>query len=188
MIPSCRNPTRVVPPPSPEAVGRPLNTGAVHSRERHSVRLKGGCDPELFHEGKVEGIAKNFKSAGFGHQPRYNLFVVRDFIVCIRVKVTLLGIRPPDWRRILLPREITLGNFQRTWQTAMGWTKADLHQFVWPGTKNFGLGRESGGKVGNENKTTLHRRIRGAAVCWSCSNRSGAGSSSRAHIASGMAG
>ena len=37
----------------------------------------------------------------------------------------------------------------------MGWTNSHLHQFVLPGTRNFGLGRGFGGKVGNENKTTL---------------------------------
>jgi len=71
------------------------------------------------------------------------------------IKVTLLGTRPPVWRRILVPREITLRNLHRTLQTVMGWTNTHLHQFVLPGTRNFGLGRGFGGKVGNENKTTL---------------------------------
>jgi len=71
------------------------------------------------------------------------------------VKVTLLGTRPPVWRRILLPREITLRNLHRTLQAVMGWTNAHLHQSILPDTRNFGLGRGFGGKVGNENKTTL---------------------------------
>src|SRR6266567_2197166 len=46
------------------------------------------------------------------------------------IKVTLLGTRPPVWRRILVPREITLRNLHRTLQTVMGWTDSHLHQFV----------------------------------------------------------
>jgi Plasmid pRiA4b ORF-3-like protein len=46
------------------------------------------------------------------------------------IKVTLLGTRPPVWRRILVPREITLRNLHRTVQTVMGWTDSHLHQFV----------------------------------------------------------
>ena len=71
------------------------------------------------------------------------------------IKVTLLETRPPVWRRILVPREITLRNLHRTLQTMMGWTNAHLHQFVLPGARNFGRGRVFGGKIGNENQTTL---------------------------------
>src|SRR5438128_2778547 len=46
------------------------------------------------------------------------------------IKVTLLGTRPPVWRRMLAPRDITLRNLHRTLQTVMGWTNSHLHQFV----------------------------------------------------------
>src|SRR5260370_33309279 len=36
------------------------------------------------------------------------------------VKVTLLGTSPPVWRRILVPRDVTLQNLHRTLQTVMG--------------------------------------------------------------------
>ncbi len=71
------------------------------------------------------------------------------------IKITLIGTRPPVWRRILVPREITLRNLHRTLQTVMGWTNAHLHQFVLPGTRTFGLRQGLGGKVRNENRTTL---------------------------------
>lgn len=71
------------------------------------------------------------------------------------IKVTLIGTRPPVWRRILVPRDITLRNLHRTLQTVMGWTNAHLHQFVLPGTRNFGLRQGFGPKIGNENRTTL---------------------------------
>lgn len=70
------------------------------------------------------------------------------------VKVTLLGTRPPVWRRILVPREITLHNLHRTLQVVMGWTNSHLHQFI---SQRSGLSqqRRSGSKVTNENRTTL---------------------------------
>jgi hypothetical protein len=37
----------------------------------------------------------------------------------------------------------------------MGWTNAHLHQFVFPGTRSFGLRQGFGGKLGNESRTTL---------------------------------
>jgi hypothetical protein len=46
------------------------------------------------------------------------------------VNVTLLGTSPPVWRRILVPRDITLQHLHRTLQTVMGWTNSHLHQFV----------------------------------------------------------
>jgi hypothetical protein len=46
------------------------------------------------------------------------------------LKVALLGTSPPVWRRILVPREITLRNLHRTLQMVIGWTNSHLHQFV----------------------------------------------------------
>jgi Plasmid pRiA4b ORF-3-like protein len=75
------------------------------------------------------------------------------------VKVTLLGTRPPVWRRILVPRDITLQNLHRTLQTVMGWTNSHLHQFV---LQREGLSdtRSRGEtKVANENGTRLGELI-----------------------------
>lgn len=52
------------------------------------------------------------------------------------IKVTLLGTRPPVWRRILVERDISLRNLHRTLQTMMGWSNSHLHQFVLPRQKN----------------------------------------------------
>ena len=55
------------------------------------------------------------------------------------IKVTLLGTSPPVWRRVLVPREITLRNLHRTLQTVMG---VEVDQFppssiCFPETKVF---------------------------------------------------
>lgn len=69
------------------------------------------------------------------------------------VKVTLLDTSPPVWRRILVPRQITLRNLHRTLQTVMGWTNCHLHQFV---CQRLSDARSIvGSKVANENRTKL---------------------------------
>jgi Plasmid pRiA4b ORF-3-like protein len=49
-------------------------------------------------------------------------------------KVTLLGAKPPIWRRILVP-DGTLDNLHEHIQTAMGWTNSHLHQFMIDGDR-----------------------------------------------------
>jgi hypothetical protein len=45
------------------------------------------------------------------------------------LKVTLMEVRPPVWRRIAVPSHFTLGQLHRVLQVAMGWTDSHLHQF-----------------------------------------------------------
>ncbi|MFY9842728.1 MAG: plasmid pRiA4b ORF-3 family protein [Terriglobales bacterium] len=71
------------------------------------------------------------------------------------VKVTLLGTSPPVWRRILVPRKITLRNLHRTLQTVMGWTNSHLHQFILPRQKFFDPRHRVGTKVADESRTRL---------------------------------
>jgi hypothetical protein len=75
------------------------------------------------------------------------------------IKVTLLGTSPPVWRRILVPREITLRNLHRTLQTVMGWTDSHLHQFVVQRQRISDRRSRVGAKVANENKTRLGELI-----------------------------
>src|ERR1019366_434649 len=46
------------------------------------------------------------------------------------IKVTLLGTKPPVWRRFLVEQDITLRQLHKTLQVVMGWTDSHLHQFV----------------------------------------------------------
>ena len=47
-----------------------------------------------------------------------------------QLKVTLIGSKPPIWRRILVSNDITLDKFHLVLQIAMGWTNTHLHQFI----------------------------------------------------------
>lgn len=46
----------------------------------------------------------------------------------LQFKITLLGVKPPVWRRILV-KNGTLDRLHEHIQTAMGWTNSHLHQF-----------------------------------------------------------
>jgi hypothetical protein len=47
-----------------------------------------------------------------------------------QIKVTLCDSKPPIWRRILVPGNITLAKLHRILQAVMGWTDSHLHQFI----------------------------------------------------------
>jgi len=49
-------------------------------------------------------------------------------VFCLRV--TLDGTKPPIWRRVAVPSDITLGQMHEVIQMVMGWTDSHLHQFL----------------------------------------------------------
>ena len=55
-----------------------------------------------------------------------------------QIKITLLGSRPPIWRRLLAPGDLTLAQFHDVLQAAMGWENAHLHEFR-IGQRRFGV-------------------------------------------------
>jgi hypothetical protein len=46
-----------------------------------------------------------------------------------QLKVTLEGVKPPVWRRLLVPADIPLHTLHAVLQEAMGWTDSHMHQF-----------------------------------------------------------
>jgi hypothetical protein len=49
-----------------------------------------------------------------------------------QIKITLIDIKPPIWRRIIVAPEITLDKLHDVLQIVMGWTNSHLHQFETP--------------------------------------------------------
>ncbi len=45
-------------------------------------------------------------------------------------KITLLGSRPPIWRRVQVPSDISLHRLHKVIQTVMGWENCHLHKFI----------------------------------------------------------
>ncbi|MGB3203084.1 MAG: plasmid pRiA4b ORF-3 family protein [Nodosilinea sp.] len=46
-----------------------------------------------------------------------------------QLKITLKGARPPIWRRVQVPSDITLAKLHKIIQLAMGWYNCHLHEF-----------------------------------------------------------
>lgn len=72
-----------------------------------------------------------------------------------QVKIVLRNTHPRIWRRVLVPRDITLGKMHRVLQRAMGWTDSHLHRFVYGSGRPFALRSGLPSKVNTENKTKL---------------------------------
>ncbi len=49
----------------------------------------------------------------------------------LQFKTTLTGIRPPIWRRVLVPERLFLSGVHDVIQEVMGWTDSHLHDFHW---------------------------------------------------------
>ena len=49
--------------------------------------------------------------------------------VILQLKVTLQGTKPPVWRRLEVPADVTLDLLHHILQTAFGWTDSHLHSF-----------------------------------------------------------
>jgi hypothetical protein len=47
-----------------------------------------------------------------------------------QIKITLKWSKPPIWRRVIVPANMTLDRFHQVIQCAMGWTNSHLHQFM----------------------------------------------------------
>jgi hypothetical protein len=55
-----------------------------------------------------------------------------------QIKVTLLGTKPPIWRRLLVPSSLTLAQLHDVLQTAMGWAGGHMHEFR-TADRHFGI-------------------------------------------------
>lgn len=55
-----------------------------------------------------------------------------------QIRVTLLNIQPPIWRRLLVPSDMPLTRFHDAMQIAMGWQDCHLHQFI-VGDTRYGI-------------------------------------------------
>jgi hypothetical protein len=69
--------------------------------------------------------------------------------------VTLVGIEPSIWRRLLVPANTPLNIFHRVIQVAMGWSDYHVHQFLAAGKQ----GRRIYGVTGDDDEVRLGLRV-----------------------------
>ncbi|MEV7886979.1 plasmid pRiA4b ORF-3 family protein [Streptomyces sp. NPDC002817] len=69
----------------------------------------------------------------------------------LQIKVTLADVRPPIWRRLQVPADLTLDRLHLAIQTAMGWENCHMHLFSTPagdyGRRDSELGHRDERKV-----------------------------------------
>lgn len=77
-----------------------------------------------------------------------------------QLKIQLADIRPPVWRRVLVPGEIGLGELHEVIQAAFGWTNTHLHEFEIGGGR-YGTPDPDWGndEVHNESRAKLFRLV-----------------------------
>lgn len=67
--------------------------------------------------------------------PNGNVPILHDIY---QLKITLIGTRPPIWRRVLAPADLTLAQFHNVLQAVVGWENCHLHEFR-IGRQRFGV-------------------------------------------------
>jgi hypothetical protein len=75
-----------------------------------------------------------------------------------QLKVTLRGTRPPVWRRVVVPGNLTLARLHCVIQDAMGWHDCHLHSFTVNGTE-FGVPDRDGCGFGPEMEPETKYRL-----------------------------
>jgi hypothetical protein len=76
----------------------------------------------------------------------------------VSLKITLRAIKPPIWRRMLVPRGMTLGDLHIAIQAVMGWQNGHLHAFDVAG-EQYGA-RGSLEDISDEDRLTLGGLVR----------------------------
>lgn len=78
-----------------------------------------------------------------------------------KLKITLLDIRPPVWRRILVPHDIRLDKLHRVLQVVMGRSDSHLHEFTIDGVSygNASIETDMDEDVEDETRFKLHKVV-----------------------------
>src|SRR3954469_19256768 len=75
-----------------------------------------------------------------------------------QLKITLSGIKPPIWRRVLVPADLTLAQLHTVLQITMGWENCHLHEFR-VGRKRFGVPDPDARMMGDDD-TINEKKVR----------------------------
>ncbi len=78
---------------------------------------------------RFRGIAPAAANEDGGREVVFNTPRRRPFTTVLQLEVTLIGTKPPVWRRIQVPASYTFYDLHVAIQNAMGWTDSHLHAF-----------------------------------------------------------
>jgi hypothetical protein len=82
-----------------------------------------------------------------------------DSFLVYQMKISLMDIRPPIWRRIEVRDDTRLDEFHYILQDIMGWTNSHIHEFL-IGQRSYGdTSIDVDGDIRNEKKYTLGKLI-----------------------------
>jgi len=81
----------------------------------------------------------------------------------VQLKVTLRGVKPPVWRRLVVPSTLTLAELSDAIQAAMGWTGLHLHLFDINGRQYGDLDAFDDEPIGDESRVKMSRIVKTAA-------------------------
>ena len=76
-----------------------------------------------------------------------------------QLKITLKDARPPIWRRVLAPDNLTLNQLHQVIQVAMGWYDAHLHEFEIAGASYGSPDFDFGSDMKDDNRVRLSQVI-----------------------------
>jgi Plasmid pRiA4b ORF-3-like protein len=74
-----------------------------------------------------------------------------------QLKITLKDSKPPIWRRVQVPADVTLAKLHQIIQAAMGWYDSHLHQFTVRGTSYGEPHPDYGFEMKNERSVKLNQ-------------------------------
>jgi pRiA4b ORF-3-like protein len=77
-----------------------------------------------------------------------------------QIKVTLDGIQPPIWRRLVVPASTTLKDLHDVLQVALGWTDSHPHEFEARGVRYGQADPEFGMERLDEKRIPLDQVLR----------------------------
>lgn len=111
----------------PEQMAAELITTMIGAITGKAIQIPGGKNVGIspYSSGSTGGRKKVGGSARAGPTPNKE---VANLVY--QLKVTLKESKPPIWRRIQVPGNITLLKLHRVLQAVMGWEDYHLHQFV----------------------------------------------------------